>query len=69
MDGSVSMLDSSTGAVLQTGRVHAKYVVRVLWAPDGGSFVTASWDGNVHVFAAHGERGPPTGGALDLSLR
>ena len=62
MDGSVSMLDSSIGAVLQTARVHAKYVVRVLWAPDGASFVTASWDGNVHVFAAPGGHGPPTRG-------
>lgn len=52
MDGSVSMLHASSGACLQTMRVHSKYVVRVCWAPDGEHFLSASWDGHVCVYTA-----------------
>ncbi len=48
MDGTVTVL-GERGAQLAEKKLHAKYVVRVLWSPAGNSIVSVSWDGTVTV--------------------
>ena len=53
MDGSHSVWrisDDYTISVVQTFKDHSKYVVSVLWSPDGTFFVTASRDGSVALY-------------------
>eukprot|EP00898_Chlorokybus_atmophyticus_P006853 jgi/Chlat1/7169/Chrsp57S06833 len=50
MDGSHSIVDASSGSVLQQFRVHRKYVARVRWSLDGGCFATASYDNTVGIY-------------------
>jgi WD40 repeat protein len=54
MDGSVSMLDGRSGALLHSARPHRKYVVAAKWAPGGSSFVTGAWDEAVMVHECSG---------------
>ena len=49
MDGSVSLLNAATGALLHSAKAHMKYVVAVAWAGDGQHFVSASWDCSLTV--------------------
>eukprot|EP00798_Chlamydomonas_sp_ICE-L_P003936 gene3936-14013_t len=50
MDGSVTVLDASSGSTLSslTGG-HSKYVVRAIWAPDGATLATCSYDQHVGI--------------------
>lgn len=50
MDGSVLLLDAHTGTVLLRHKAHAKYCVRVRWAPHSSHFATCSWDHTMSVF-------------------
>ena len=50
MDGSLSLLDAASGAVLHSEKAHQKYVVRVRWAPHGDRFVSASRDGTIAAY-------------------
>lgn len=50
MDGSVLLLDAHTGTVLLQHKAHAKYCVRVRWAPHSSHFATCSWDHTMSVF-------------------
>ena len=50
MDGTVSLLSAVSGELLCSRRVHRKYVVSLVWAADGRTFVSASWDAS---FAVH----------------
>ncbi|DBB06686.1 TPA: hypothetical protein ACH3X1_012194 [Trebouxia sp. C0004] len=50
MDGSVTLLDAHTGTVLTRLKAHAKYCVRVQWAPDSSHCVSCSWDHTMAVF-------------------
>lgn len=50
MDGSVTLLDAHTGTVLTRHKAHAKYCVRVRWAPDSSHCVSCSWDHTMAVF-------------------
>ena len=51
MDGSVTVLQAETGAVLWRHKTHAKYCVRVRWAADGSHFASCSWDHSMAVFS------------------
>jgi hypothetical protein len=44
MNGSVAVLDSSTGAMLGSCKPHSKYVVAVAWSHCGQHLATASYD-------------------------
>jgi hypothetical protein len=64
MDGSVTVLDASTGAMLAACRPHAKYVVRA--APDpcgGGGIATASFDQTCCLLRLAGPAGGGDGGS------
>ncbi len=50
MDGSITLLDAHTGIVLARHKAHAKYCVRVRWAPDSCHCVSCSWDHTMSVF-------------------
>ena len=45
-------------APLAAFKNHGKYVVRVLWSPDGTRFASASYDKSVCLYAEDGERRP-----------
>lgn len=49
MDGSLSILDASTGSCLCTHKTHNKYLIRVVWVPGQALCVTASQDQSVAV--------------------
>lgn len=49
MDGSVTVLDVSSGDELAKLKLHSKYVVRALWSPDGRHIVSSSWDGSIAI--------------------
>lgn len=61
MDGSLSILDASTGSCLCTHKTHSKYLIRVVWVPGQALCVTASQDQSVAVHrfvaAAAGDEG------------
>lgn len=53
MDGTVAVLDAEDGTVLAKSKPHAKYCVRVAWAPSSAHVLSASWDSTVVVQRWH----------------
>jgi hypothetical protein len=53
MNSSHAIVDTrgEKGRVVQTFKDHMKYVNRCCWSPAGTTFVTASYDGFLHVYA------------------
>ena len=54
MDGSLSVVDGTTGCVLCSAVVHTKYLVRALWAGDGCTVATCSHDQSVGILRVEG---------------
>ena len=54
MDGSLSVVDGTTGCVLCSAAVHTKYLVRALWAGDGCTVATCSHDQSVGILRVEG---------------
>lgn len=63
MDGSTTVLNAASGKVLARHKSHAKYCVRVRWAPDGQRFVSCSWD---HTLAVHKCNVTADGASIEL---
>lgn len=51
MNGSVAVLDSSTGAVLGSSKPHSKYIVAVAWSSCSQYLATASYDHSLTIQA------------------
>lgn len=51
MDGSVSVLDATSGTLLGTAKPHTKYVVKATWARGGDVIVSASYDQSVRLLS------------------
>jgi hypothetical protein len=51
MNGSVALLDSSTGTVLGSSKPHSKYVVAVAWSSCSQYLATASYDHSLTIQA------------------
>ena len=49
MDGTVVVLDAKEGTVLAKSKPHAKYCIRIAWAPSTLHVVSASWDSSLVV--------------------
>ena len=60
MDGSVLLLDTNSGDLLQQMRPHRRYCVSVAWSPNGQHFASAAWDDTVGI---HLCTGSSTGGS------
>ena len=56
MDGSVLLLDTNSGDLLQQMRPHQRYCVSVAWSPDGQHFASAAWDDTVGIHLCTGSR-------------
>ena len=54
MDGSVLLLDTNSGDLLQQMRPHRRYCVSVAWSPDGQHFASAAWDDTVGIHLCTG---------------
>jgi WD40 repeat protein len=48
-DGSIQIVDSFTGEILNTIKHHSDNIVNMAISPDGARLTTASWDGNANV--------------------
>eukprot|EP00884_Botryococcus_braunii_P021127 jgi/Botrbrau1/7699/Bobra.0159s0136.1 len=75
MDGSVIVLNATSGIFLASDRPHNKYCVRSIWSPDGTQVVSCAWSGSlaIHTYSGstvNGDDSSPTDmGMTNCTLR